>query len=85
MFKFKLADVTSPLLGATEAPFSLATGFQNATYFISSALPGIYTLGFGVMDIGDNTVGALLLSGMLGIGLWRSEWQGHNRRLKKSN
>jgi hypothetical protein len=51
---FKLADVTSPLLGATGAPFLLATNFQNFSFFTASALPGTYTLGLGVMDVGDD-------------------------------
>lgn len=52
----KLADVASPLLGPTGAPFSLGTGFQNFAYFNAFALPGVYTLGLGVIDVGSADV-----------------------------
>ncbi len=60
---FRLADTTTPGFQTTPASFNAATGYQEVTLTFNQA--GTYTIGFGVVDLGDTTFdSALLLDGL---------------------
>lgn len=54
-----LANATSPLLMTSMTPFSQETGFQTFSFTIPTT--GQYSLGIGVVDVGDRTVDSGLL------------------------
>ncbi|MBD2449503.1 hypothetical protein H6G76_20510 [Nostoc sp. FACHB-152] len=54
-----LANATSPLLMTSVTPFSQETGFQTFSFTIPTT--GQYSLGIGVVDVGDRTIDSGLL------------------------
>lgn len=55
---FKLADTFSAFV-ASLTPLDEETGFEHVQFVIPAA--GVYTLGFGVVDVADGALGSVLL------------------------
>lgn len=55
----KLADTSSSFFSSSSNDFDEETGFQNLSYTVTD--DGTYTLGLGVLDTRDNTMGSGLL------------------------
>lgn len=55
----KLAETSSSFLSSSSNNFDEETGFQNLSYTVTD--DGTYTLGLGVLDTRDNTMGSGLL------------------------
>lgn len=58
-YVFALADTYSDFTNSYTTPFIYETGFQNKS--LSLAASGNYTLGFGVVDVGDESFASSLL------------------------
>jgi hypothetical protein len=79
-----LADTLSPLMALGTTPFAWQTGYNHLSIDLTGGT-GWYTIGFGILNVGDDQVHSALLvdavpepssvvlfaSGLAGLGLWR--------------